>query len=67
MVEVMKELRNSNYNLQGATESRTIEGYALVFNKESRNLGGFVEIIEPSSLNGVIDKSDVLCLLNHNE
>ena len=63
----MKELRNSNYNLQGATESRTIEGYALVFNKESRNLGGFVEIIEPSSLNGVIDKSDVLCLLNHNE
>ena len=63
----MKEQRNSNFDVKNIPESRTIEGYALVFNKESRNLGGFVEIIEPSSLNGVIDKSDVLCLLNHNE
>ena len=63
----MKELRNSNYNLQGATESRTVEGYALVFNKESRDLGGFKETIDASSLDGVIAKSDILCLLNHNE
>ena len=39
----------------------------LVFNKESRDLGGFTEIIEPTALNGVLEKSDILCLLNHNE
>ena len=34
---------------------------------KSRNLGGFTEVIEPSALDGVIEKSDILCLLNHNE
>ena len=37
----MKELRNSNYEVRNTPESRTVEGYALVFNKESRDLGGF--------------------------
>jgi len=63
----MKELRNSNYGVTITPESRTVEGYALVFNKESRDLGGFTEVIEPSALDGVIEKSDILCLLNHNE
>ena len=62
----MKEQRNCNYELRATPESRTVEGYALVFDKESRDLGGFIEIIDPSSLNGVIEKSDILCLLNHN-
>jgi len=38
-----------------------------VFNSESRDLGGFTEVIEPTALEGVVPKSDVLCLLNHNE
>ena len=38
-----------------------------MFNSESRDLGGFTEEIEPSALDGVVAKSDVLCLLNHNE
>lgn len=63
----MKELRNCNYEVRNTPESRIVEGYALVFNKESRDLGGFTEIIDPSSLDGVIDRSDILCLLNHNE
>ena len=63
----MKEQRNCNYELRATPESRTVEGYALVFDKESRDLGGFIEIIDPSSLDGVIEKSDILCLLNHNE
>lgn len=63
----MKELRNCNYEVRNTPESRIVEGYALVFGKESRDLGGFTEIIDPSSLEGVIDKSDILCLLNHNE
>jgi HK97 family phage prohead protease len=44
-----------------------VEGYALVFNSESNDLGGFKEIIDSRALEGVIDNSDVLCLLNHNE
>lgn len=64
----MKELRNCNYEIRTTTpESRQVEGYALVFGKESRDLGGFTEIIEPEALEGILDKSDILCLLNHNE
>ena len=63
----MKELRNYSYELRNTPESRQVEGYALVFNKESKDLGGFTEVIEPSALEGVIEKSDILCLLNHNE
>ena len=48
-------------------ESRNVSGYAIVFNSESRDLGGFKEIIIPTALNGILEKSDVLCLLNHNE
>ena len=48
-------------------ESRMVEGYAIVFNTESRDLGGFTETIEPSALEGVLEMSDILCLLNHNE
>lgn len=47
--------------------SRAVSGYALIFNSESRDLGGFTETIEPSALEGVLERSDVLCLLNHNE
>lgn len=46
------------------TEDNVVEGYALKFNTESRNLGGFVETITPDALNGV-DLTDVRCFLNH--
>lgn len=48
-------------------DNRAVSGYALIFNSESRDLGGFTETIEPSALEGVLERSDVLCLLNHNE
>ncbi|WP_371017390.1 HK97 family phage prohead protease [Pseudalkalibacillus sp. JSM 102089] len=41
-----------------------IVGYALKFNSESNDLGGFVEIIEPGALDGA-DMSDVRALFNH--
>lgn len=46
------------------TEDNVVEGYALKFNKESRNLGGFVEKISPEALRGV-DLTDVRCFLDH--
>lgn len=64
----MKEIRNSNQKLERVVpESRDVEGYALVFNSDSNDLGGFTERIDPKSLDGVLERSDVLCLLNHNE
>ena len=47
------------------TPSRTIEGYALLFDTPSDGLC-FDEIIERGALDGVIEKSDVLAVLNHN-
>ena len=61
----MRELRNCNEIVK--MDSRTVEGYALVFGKQSRDLGGFTEVIEPTALEGILEKSDILCLLNHNE
>lgn len=46
------------------TEDNVVEGYALKFNKESRNLGGFVETISPEALQDV-DLTDVRCFLDH--
>lgn len=45
-------------------ENNVVEGYALKFNTESRNLGGFTETISKDALNGV-DLSDVRCFLDH--
>jgi uncharacterized protein len=45
-------------------EKRYIVGYALRFNSESNNLGGFVERIEPSALENA-NLEDVRALFNH--
>lgn len=47
--------------------SRHIVGYALLFNTRSVQLGDFVETIAPTALNqDIINRSDILCLLDHN-
>ena len=60
------EYRNFNLELRGEDESRHIEGYGSVFNSRSLDLGGFQEIIAPGAFDGVIEKSDVKALLDHN-
>ncbi len=30
-------------------------------------MGGFTEVIAPEAIEGILEKSDILCLLNHNE
>ena len=45
--------------------SRKVEGYGIVFNKLSQDLGGFREIIAPGAIEGVVERSDILALLNH--
>lgn len=41
-----------------------ISGYALTFNKESKDLGGFVEVIDPKALDGVA-LDNVIMLYDH--
>lgn len=60
------EKRNVDGQLS-SDENRHVEGYALVFNSESRGLNGFVEQISPNALDGVLPNQRVLCLLDHNE
>lgn len=58
-----KETRN--FEIRAVENSRTVEGYALVFNSLSKNLGGFREEILPEAIDGVIEQSDIMALLNH--
>ena len=60
-----KEIRSTEIRTANE-ESRAVEGYALVFDSLSEDLGGFRERILPDALDGVLEKSDILALLNHN-
>ena len=58
-----KETRNFNVSLDN--DSRILSGYAAVFNSESKDLGGFTEMISPAAFEGVIERSDVFAVLDH--
>ncbi|GAA1787938.1 HK97 family phage prohead protease [Agromyces lapidis] len=46
----------------------TLDGYAIVFNKYSQNLGGFVERVDPSAATkSVSDKLPVVARYNHDD
>ena len=66
MNKAMKEVRMNQDSITNLPGSRKVEGYAVVFQSESNDLGGFKEVIDSRALDGIIEKSDVLCLLNHN-
>jgi len=59
-----KEIRNICAEVRADKESRKVEGYALLFGVDSDGLS-FTERIEAGALDGVIEKSDVFALLNH--
>lgn len=61
----MKEIRNTDF-VTLKKDTRNVEGYAIVFNQLSNDLGGFKETIEPTALDDIMQDSTVLCLLNHN-
>lgn len=46
------------------SENNIVEGYALKFNKPSKDLGGFIEVINERALEGV-DLSDVKLFMGH--
>lgn len=64
-----KEIRGISYRATVDEESRHVEGYALLFNVDSKPMwgGDLIERIAPTALDGVLERSDVLCLMNHDE
>lgn len=63
-----KEIRSIDLRASADEGSRVIEGYALVFNRNSELIyGEFIERISSEALNGVLEKSDVFALLDHNK
>lgn len=69
----MKKMKQNNIETRAGhsfsvdDDSRKIEGYAIVFNSLSHDLGGFKEIIKPEAIEGVLERSCILALLNHDE
>lgn len=61
------EIRATNSTPVVNQDSRTVEGYAVVFNSQSEDLG-FYETINPSAITEeVLKRSDVFCLFNHDQ
>ena len=68
VVEEMQEEQPINNVEEEEIEERIIEGYAIVFNELSEDLGGFREMIMPEAVNEeLINKSDIYYLYNHND
>ena len=64
-----QEIRSVPSDLQvierdDTSQAKQIQGYAILFNQESNDLGGFTEVIEPTALNGV-DLSKVQLIYGH--
>lgn len=59
------EKRAATIEATQETESRTVTGYAAVFDSDSEDLGGFIERIERGAFKEAIQTSDVRALFNH--
>lgn len=60
-----KEFRNYSSKVSADDESRHIEGYCVLFNSPSQDLG-YIERISPKAITeDTIRNSDIFCLWNH--
>lgn len=63
----MKQEYRNIESLQLKPETRTVSGYAVVFNSDSENIG-FIERIHPNAITEeTINNSDVLAKFNHDD
>lgn len=70
MAKEKNNIERRNYSLpvsvRGAEDSRTVEGYASLYDVSSDGLS-FEEVIERGAFDGVIEVSNVFALLNHDK
>lgn len=67
MDKTQLEIRNIAGNITRAEDTRFVEGYALVFDSRSEDLG-FYEVIDKDAITqALIDSCDVFALLNHDD
>lgn len=69
MNDLERRFTSGAVELRADSDKRTIEGYAAVFGKLSRNLGGFVEKLAPSTFNESRGREwpDVVARHNHDD
>ena len=64
----MNKIIRSSKEIRAHADSRTIDGYAVVFDSWSRDLGGFTEIIRQSAITQeLLNESDVIANINHDD
>ncbi len=63
------ERRYTRVEARAGSDGKTITGYAAVFNRESSNLGGFVEVVDPAAFNKSRGDGwpDVIARYNHDD
>lgn len=68
MEKIVRNLGNIELRALESPESRTIIGYAVVFESESQDLGGFIEIIKRGAITqDTINNCDIFAKFNHDD
>lgn len=69
MGEMERRFTKVPVELRARSEKRSIGGYAAVFNRQSHNLGGFVEVVDPAAFNASRGDGwpDVVARYNHDD
>ncbi|MEU4150837.1 HK97 family phage prohead protease [Streptomyces sp. NPDC026659] len=69
MADIERRFTKVPVELRARAERQRIGGYAAVFNRQSHNLGGFVEIVNPAAFNASRGDGwpDVIARYNHDD
>lgn len=66
MKNEIRTFQDAEYRVSEEEGKKYISGYALKFNKESRDMG-FIEMIDRDAINESTDLTDIVALFNHRE
>ncbi|MGP4083162.1 HK97 family phage prohead protease [Streptomyces sp. KR55] len=69
MADIERRFTKVAVELRAQQERKSIGGYAAVFNRQSHNLGGFVEVVDPAAFNASRGDGwpDVIARYNHDD
>lgn len=69
MADMERRFTKVPVELRARDAKRSIGGYAAVFNRQSQNLGGFVEVVDPAAFNASRGDGwpDVIARYNHDD